>query len=87
MLMNQIELNEMFDRMVANWPSEIVARAKVEEFTGGLLTGKTVANIEADKTKVGPEKIRIGRRAGYPKAKFVEWLKTRTIIKPCQGPA
>lgn len=75
------KVDELFDKMAADWSSEFIARKKVEEFTGGMITGKTVANFEADKDKVGPPKIKLGRLSGYPKGPFVEWLKSRTVVK------
>ena len=70
--------SEAFDRMAINWPSEFIARTKIEEFTGGMITGKTVANYES--RGEGPPKILIGRKAGYPKRLFVEWLKGRAVL-------
>ena len=31
-------LLSVFDRMAANWPSELVARKRVGEFTGGMVS-------------------------------------------------
>lgn len=76
--MTKEELREVFDRMVEKWPSEFVARKKVEQFTGGLVTGKTLANY--DSLKQGPPRIKIGRNTGYPKAALTEWLKARTVF-------
>lgn len=76
--MEEREVFEALDRMAERWPSEFIARKKVEEFTGGLLTGKTVANFEA--RKEGPPKIKWGRNAGYPKGPFVEWFKRRIVF-------
>lgn len=71
-------IESLFDKMADNWPSEIVARRKVEEFTGGMICGKTIANYEGKKD--GPVKIKIGRMVGYPKTQFVEWLKSHAEI-------
>ena len=76
--MNENELHETIDRMAAAWPSEFIARKKVAEFTGFLLTGKTVANYESQKK--GPPKVKCGRTSGYPKRPFVEWLKTMLFV-------
>ena len=75
------ELEDLLIKMMENWPSEFIARKKVEEFTGGMITGKTVANFEADKTKVGPPKFKIGAMSGYPKRAFIQWLKKRIVVK------
>ena len=72
-------IDELFDKMAAEWPSEFIARKKVEDYTGGMVTGKTVANFET--RGEGPsEKIKFGRLSGYPKASFTEWLKGKAIV-------
>ncbi len=81
--MNRKELYDLLDRMAKSWPSEIVARKKVEEFTGGMLTGKTVANWESKGD--GPPKLKFGRIAGYPKGPFIEWMKPRFFLPNQKG--
>lgn len=76
---NQEKINELFDKMAAKWPSEFVARKKVDVFTGGMLNGKTVANFES-RGEGPPEKFKLGRLAGYPKASFTEWLKEKAYV-------
>jgi len=67
------------DQMAEKWPSNIIARKKVGEFTGHIVTGKTVANYEAKGE--GPDgKIKFGRNAGYIKAPFVAWLKKHIAL-------
>jgi hypothetical protein len=71
-------LHEVFERMAANWPSELVARKRVGEFTGGLVSPKSMANYDC--LKIGPPQIKIGRNSGYPKIQLVEWLKSRANL-------
>ena len=59
------------------WPSEIVARSSMREFTGGLYSAGYMANLDSAGT--GCEKIVIGRRVVYPKQKLIEWLKRRLL--------
>ena len=62
------------------WPSAIVARSKVQDFTGGLIKGTTIANLDS----MGdgpPETVRIGRAVGYPVDSFVAWLERRVAAK------
>lgn len=67
----------IYQNLYERWPSDIVARAKVEEFTGGVVTAKYLANL--DSQGKGPEgRIRIGRKVAYRVDKFIEWLETRT---------
>jgi hypothetical protein len=62
------------------WPSEIVARSQVQAFTGGLLKGTTVANLDS-KDEGPPEVVRIGRAVGYPVDSFIAWLECRVAAK------
>jgi len=72
-------LHEMFDRMGENWQSEIVARCRMGEFSGGMLTAKTMANYDFDGK--GPDgRIKIGRKTGYIKKYLIEWLKLRANL-------
>lgn len=62
------------------WPSAIVARSQVQAFTGGLIKGTTVANLDS----LGdgpPETVRIGRAVGYPVDTFISWLEQRVAAK------
>ena len=68
---------DVFNEMVARWPSSVVARAEVKKFTGGGISPKTIANADSDGT--GPaERFFIGRRVCYPVSALVEWLRHNT---------
>ncbi len=72
--MEKVDLRILIDK----WPSAIVSRDKVEDFTGGLITSKYLANLDSAKDKEGPpSRIRIGRKVAYPVVEFVEWLEKR----------
>jgi len=71
---------DIFDKMAEVWPSAVVARAEIKKFTGGALTGKSMANY--DNLGIGPgQKIIIGRRVCYPKDILVKWLRERSYEK------
>jgi hypothetical protein len=57
------------------WPSSIVARRKVSDFTGGILSEKYLANL--DSLGEGPPSIKIGRQRAYPVDTFILWLESR----------
>lgn len=59
------------------WPSSIVARQKIGEFTGGLISEKTVANMDC--LGQGPPRVRIGRKIGYPVPSLISWLESRIV--------
>lgn len=59
-----------------SWPSAIVARESIREFSGGLVHPRTLANL--DSKKQGPAgKFRVGRKVAYPVESVVEWLESR----------
>jgi hypothetical protein len=65
-----------FHNMAEKWPSTVVARGQVKTFTGGALSGKTVAN--ADSQGNGPEgRFKVGRQTVYPVENFISWLEGR----------
>jgi hypothetical protein len=72
---------DLYQKLIDSWPSEIVARSEIEKFTGGLLRSKTLANMDCQGT--GPEgKITFGRNVGYFKRPLVQWLRNLAETKP-----
>lgn len=66
--------------LAASWPSPYVAREKIEEFTGGLITSKTMANL--DSLGEGPEgRITCGRKVAYAVLPYIEWLEERSTTE------
>ena len=62
--------------LAENWPAPIVARDKVERFSGGVMTSKYLANL--DSRGLGPPgRFYLGRKCVYPVASLVEWLEAR----------
>ena len=73
-------VKDVFDEMADNWPSEIIARTEIKVFTGGLITPGYIANL--DSRGEGPlGRIRSGRKTGYQKKQFVQWLRERSSIE------
>jgi hypothetical protein len=64
----KIDLSHLAD----NWPSTLVARSEVGKFSGEMVKPKYFANL--DSRGEGPERIRIGRKIGYPVKSFISWL-------------
>ena len=63
--------------LARKWPSNIVAREEISQFTGGLYTSSYMANI--DSQGAGPEgRIRIGRKVAYPIDALISWLEKRS---------
>lgn len=51
--------------MKNKWPSVIVGREKIPEFTGGLISSRYMANLDSQ-GQGPPKKIKFGRKIGYP---------------------
>lgn len=67
---------DRFDQLAERWPSPFVARAEVKRFTGGLLAGKTLANLAAKGEEV-PRAFRVGGKAAYEARDLVDFLRAR----------
>lgn len=63
------------EELAARWPSGLVARTEIHKFTGGLLSGRTLANY--DSRGEGPPRVRLGRKVAYPTDELVRWLAAR----------
>ena len=62
--------------LAEKWQSAIVSRDRVEDFSGGLITQKYIANL--DSAGKGPRgRFKIGRKTVYPVDLFIEWLEKR----------
>lgn len=58
------------------WPSSIVARVEVGNFTGGVLSEKYLANLDCQ-MKGPDERFKIGRKVAYPIDSLLRWLEAR----------
>ena len=77
-------MNE-FQKMATQWPSTIVAREKIGEFTGGVISPTYMANL--DSKGLGPARIiRIGRKAAYSVEDLVDWLEDRALEEIAKRP-
>ena len=62
--------------LAAKWSSPLVARERVDEFSGGIVTPKTMANL--DSLGEGPKgRITVGRKVAYPVDELISWLEAR----------
>lgn len=75
---NGDDLRKVIEEIAKRWPSPVVARCKVEEFSGGFLHPRTMANL--DSRGDGPRRFRYGRKVAYPLGGpngLVEWMLRR----------
>ena len=67
-----------FASLKDSWPSAFVARGKVEEFSGGILNPRSMAN--ADCAGIGPkDKIKIGRKIAYSVEALIAYMESRVV--------
>jgi len=70
--MPKIDLSNLAQK----WPSSIVARTEVSNFSGGLINEKYLANL--DSQGAGPAgRFKIGRKVGYSVDSLITWLEGR----------
>jgi predicted DNA-binding transcriptional regulator AlpA len=55
-----------------------IARDHVEELLGGVISSKTLANL--DSLGEGPKRMRVGRKVAYLTVDLLAWLEQRTTI-------
>ncbi len=65
---------DYFDQLAMKWPSAWVARKEVARFTGGVLSGKTLANLTSKGESV-PVAIRVGNKVAYDVVELIDWLR------------
>ena len=65
-------------KLLQNWNAPYVARQQriLDQFSGGILNVKTLAN--ADAAGYGPaDKFKVGRKVFYSTASLIQWLEAR----------
>lgn len=67
--------NQNLSHLANKWPSSIVARRRIEDFTGGIMSQKYLANL--DSLGEGPPRCTIGRQVAYPIDTLITWLEGR----------
>jgi len=72
-----IDGHDVFDRLIQNWSSPLVARHEVARFSGGLLHPRTLANLDAQPGKGPKGKLTVGKRVAYDVILLVEWMRGR----------
>lgn len=77
-------LDKIFENLAKKAP-ELLTRNKLQEITGGLVTAKTLANIDSEnKTGITP-RLRVGGKVCYPKDAAIAWLKQRCEVLQEEG--
>ncbi len=64
--------------LIKSWPSPFVERQHVNQFSGGILHPRTLANLDA-KGEGPAKRIRIGQKVAYPVTELVRWMEERSV--------
>ena len=65
-----------FDILAQDLPT-IIVRSRVQALTGGIISGRTLANHDSKGT--GPKhRQRINGKVCYPRDSLIEWLQARS---------
>ena len=75
---DQITIEQIFESLARTAP-EIITRQKLHELTGGLISEKTLANMDSTGDGILP-RLRIGGKIAYPKDAAISWLEQRCEI-------
>ena len=68
-----------FENLKNRWPSTLVARQSVGEFSGGILNPRTMANFSS--RGIGPKGcVRVGRQVAYDVDELIHWLQNRSEL-------
>jgi hypothetical protein len=68
---------DIFSQMVTKWPSSVVSNPKVKDFSGGVITGKTLQNYAALGEPV-PESIKCAGKRAWLATSLADWLRNRS---------
>ena len=74
-MQDQITIEQIFENLSQKAP-EIITRQKLHELTGGLVSVKTLANLDCEGDGIQP-RLRIGGKVAYPKEATIAFLKRR----------
>jgi hypothetical protein len=74
--MSNTRNTESLKTLADKWPSSFVARQEAKKFSGGIISEKTLANL--DSQGIGPAgRLRIGRKVAYTVESLIEFLESR----------
>ena len=70
-------MQDQFEALVKRWPSAWVARSEVRRFSGGVIAGKTLANL-ASRGETVPPAFKVGKKVCYEAQELADYLRSRT---------
>jgi len=74
----EITIEKLFDNLARTAP-DILTRTKIHELTGGLISAKTLANLDSEGCGIQP-RLRLCGKVAYPKESVMAFLKLRCKV-------
>jgi len=68
----------LLSNMADKWPSNWVCRQAIEQFTGGIINPRSLANWDC-KGKGPKGRVRIGKKVAYPVKEVIRWLEKKAV--------
>ena len=65
--------------LAEKWPSAIVERQQLKEFSGGALNARTMANHDSKGQGI-KGRINMGRKVLYPVNEVIAWMEARASL-------
>jgi hypothetical protein len=71
---------QVFEEMKNRWPSTVVRRQLIGQFTGGMIGARHLANMDSQGR--GPAvRVKVGKNVGYPVDALIQWLEQHVKIQ------
>jgi hypothetical protein len=64
---------DVFDRIAETWAAPGFVRSEAARVTGGMISGKTLANLSSQGQ--GPPMLKLRGKSYYPLEPFIPWLR------------
>jgi len=80
---SQVETDKIYEAVKKALPP-IFARHSLSDLTGGLIHSRTLANKMAKGE--GPPAIRYGRKIGFIREAFMDWLREEDFLRVVSTP-
>ena len=68
-----------FTQIIKNNQSGYILRTNLTKATGGLLHGRTMANLDSQNIGI-PGRITLGRKVAYPVESVVKYLQSKVTV-------
>ena len=69
---------QALDSLADKWQSTVVSRAELHKLTGGILNGRTMANVECREDSDSIPRFRMGKKVFYQVKDVIDFLKRKT---------